>query len=143
MGIIIKSIEYYLPDQIISNEDLQRENPHWDMSKVIDKSGVLERHIAADDETAFDLSRIACDRLFSKKENEKTLIDGIIYCTQSRDYIMPSNSFLMHKYLELPDNVFAFDFNHACTGYIYGLSMASAYISSGLASEILLVTAET
>ena len=143
MGIIIKSIEYYLPEQIINNEDLQRENPHWDMSKVIDKSGVLERHIALKDETALDLSQVACDKLFNNKENDKTTIDGIIYCTQSPDYIMPSNSFLLHKYLDLPDNVFAYDFNHACTGFIYGLSMASAFIVSGLATEILLVNSDT
>ena len=117
MGIIIKSIEYYLPEQIINNEDLQRENPQWDMSKVIDKSGVQERHIALKDETALDLSKVACDKLFSYKRNDKTAIDGIIYCTQSPDYIMPSNSFLLHKYLDLPDNVLAYDFNHACTGF--------------------------
>ena len=143
MGIIIKSIEYYLPEQIINNEDLQRENSQWDMSKVIDKSGVLERHIALKDETALDLSQVACDKLFSNKENDKTSIDGIIYCTQSPDYIMPSNSFLIHKYLDLTDNVFAYDFNHACTGFIYGLSMASAFIVSGMATEILLITADT
>ena len=143
MGIIIKSIEYYLPDSIITNEDLQKENPQWNMNNVIRKSGVIQRHIAKDRETALDLSQKACDKLFNKKGNNKGDIDGIIYCTQSPDYIMPANSFLLHKYLDLSNNVFAYDFNHACTGYIYGLSMAYAFIKSGIAKQILLVNSET
>ena len=66
MGIIIKSIEYYLPDSIITNEDLQKENPLWNMNNVIRKSGVIQRHIAKDRETALDLSQIACDIVFIK-----------------------------------------------------------------------------
>jgi len=102
---------------------------------------VSERHIAEETETAFDLSKKACNNLF--KEHDKNEIDGIIFCTQSPDYIMPSNSFLLHNYLGLKDEVFAFDFNHACTGYIYALSMAHSFITAGLARQVLLVNADT
>jgi len=141
MSLIIKSIEYYLPDNIITNEDLQKENPDWNLEKVAEKSGVYQRHIAGENETAFDLSVKACDKLF--QTNDKSEIDGIIYCTQSPDYIMPPNSFLLHKYLCLNDEVIVFDFNHACTGYIYGLAMANAFVKAGMAKKILLVTADT
>jgi|TARA_Y100000310_G_C20605494_1_gene775265 3-oxoacyl-[acyl-carrier-protein] synthase-3 len=141
MGLIIKSIEYYLPDNIVTNGDLQKEHPDWDLEKVGERSGVHKRHIAGEDETAFDLSTKACDKLF--QTNDKSKVDGIIYCTQSPDYIMPSNSFLLHDYLNLEDSVFAFDFNHACTGYIYCLAMANAFVKAGMAREILLVTADT
>ena len=141
MGLIIKSIEYYLPDTIITNDDLQKENPDWNLDKVAEKSGVYQRHIAGENETAFDLSVKACDKLF--QTNDKSKIDGIIYCTQSPDFIMPPNSFLLHKYLDLKEGVFAFDFNHACTGYIYCLAMANAFVRAGMAKQILLVTADT
>ena len=141
MSLIIKSIEYYLPDTFVTNEDLQKENPGWNLEKVAEKSGVYQRHIAGENETAFDLSVKACDKLF--QTNDKSEIDGIIYCTQSPDYIMPPNSFLLHKYLDLKEGVFAFDFNHACTGYIYCLAMANAFVKAGMAKQILLVTADT
>jgi 3-oxoacyl-[acyl-carrier-protein] synthase III len=141
MSLIIKSLEYYLPDTIITNEDLQKENPNWNLEKVVEKSGVFQRHIAGKNETAYDLSVKACDKLF--QTNDKNDIDGIIYCTQSPDYIMPSNSFLLHNYLNLKDKVFAFDFNHACTGFIYSLAMANAFVNSGMAKQILIVTADT
>jgi len=141
MNTIINSIEYYLPENIVTNEDLQKENPKWNIEKVAEKSGVYQRHIAGDKETAYDLSIKACEKLF--RSYDKHNIDGIIYCTQSPDYIMPSNSFLLHNYFDLKENVFAYDFNHACTGYIYGLAMANAFIKAGMAKEILLVNADT
>lgn len=141
MGLIIKSIEYYLPETIVTNNDLQKENPDWKLKKIVEKTGVVQRHIASKDETAFDLSVKACDKLF--QTNDKSEIDGIIYCTQSPDYIMPPNSFLLHKHLGLKDSVFAYDFNHACTGYIYCLAMAHAFVKAGIAKKILLITADT
>ena len=141
MGLIIKSIEYYLPEIIVTNDDLQEEHPDWNLEKVTKKSGVFQRHIAGENETAFDLSIKACDKLF--QNNDTSEIDGIIYCTQSPDYIMPPNSFLLHKYLDLKEGVFAFDFNHACTGYIYCLAFASAFVKAGMAKQILLVNADT
>jgi 3-oxoacyl-[acyl-carrier-protein] synthase-3 len=141
VSLIIKSIEYYLPENIVTNEDLQKENPHWNLDKVAEKSGVYQRHIAGRNETAYDLSVKACDKLF--QTNDKNDIDGIIYCTQSPDYIMPSNSFLLHNYLNLKNRVFAYDFNHACTGYIYCLAMANAFVKAGMAKSILLINADT
>jgi len=141
MSLIIKSIEYYLPETIVTNEDLQKENPDWNLEKVTERSGVFQRHISGENETAYDLSVKACDQLF--QTNDKNDIDGIIYCTQSPDYIMPSNSFILHNYLNLGNGVFAYDFNHACTGYIYCLAMANAFIKAGMAKEILLVNADT
>jgi len=141
MSLIIKSIEYYLPENIVTNADLQKENPDWNLEKITEKTGVYQRHIAGKNETAYDLSIKACDKLF--QTNDKNNIDGIIYCTQSPDYIMPSNSFLMHKHFGLKDEIFAYDFNHACTGYIYCLAMANAFVKAGMAREILLVNADT
>jgi len=141
MSLIIESIEYYLPENIVTNADLQKENPDWNLEKVIQKTGVSQRHIAGKKETAYDLSIKACDKLFHAYD--KNNIDGIIYCTQSPDYIMPSNSFLLHKYFGLKDEIFAYDFNHACTGYIYCLAMANAFVKAGMAREILLVNADT
>ncbi len=141
MGLLIENIEYYLPQKIVTNDKLKAENPEWDMEKIFPKTGVLQRHIAETNETAFDLSVKACDKLFAK--TDKNTIDTIIYCTQSPDYIMPSNAFLLHKHYNMNESAFSFDFNHACTGYIYGLLMADSFLKSGLASKILLVNADT
>lgn len=143
MKVKIKDIEYHLPEKIVTNSDLHEENPDWDMKNVAVKSGVVQRHIAADGETAFDLAVKAADKLFSSGKHDKNEIDAIIFCTQSADYIMPSNAFLLHRYLDLKEEVLAFDFNLACSGYVYGLAIARSLILSGTAHNVLLATGDT
>ena len=142
MSIRIKSIEYYLPPNKVSNADLQAKHPDWDMDKVGSKSGVYSRHIA-DNETAFDLAKIAISNLFSSGLVNKSEIDGIIFCTQSPDYIMPSNAFLIHKEFSFDSSVWAFDYNLACSGFIYGLAISRGMLETGLARNILLINADT
>ncbi|MGZ3745069.1 MAG: ketoacyl-ACP synthase III [Pseudobdellovibrionaceae bacterium] len=143
MKASIHSISYYLPEKIVTNEDMELENPHWDMKNVAARAGVKSRHIANNNETALDLAKKACDKLLRNIDQTQLPIDGIIFCTQSPDYIMPSNSHLLHQYLKLPDTVMAFDFNLACSGFVYGLAIANSLISAGTAKNILLVTADT
>ena len=143
MSIIIKHIEYYLPENILTNEQLAKQFPEWDIEKVALKTGVYSRHIADNQETAFDLSVKAVEKLLKKHEIDKTKIGGIVYCTQSPDYILPANSFLLHKHLKLPSSVVAFDINLACSGYVYGLAIIRGLIETGIADNILFVTADT
>ena len=143
MRVKIRDIAYYLPERIATNEMLHQENPSWDLERIEERAGVTQRHTAYDNETALDLAFRACKNLFSKSESAPTKIDGIIFCTQSPDYIMPPNSCILHKKLDLPDEVFAFDFNLACSGYVYGLALSQALILSGVATNILLVNADT
>ncbi len=143
MRIQIKDIAYHLPERIETIEMLTQENPDWDMEVVKNRTGVFTRHIAGMDETALDLAIEACDKLFSQNEGLAEKIDGILFCTESGDYPLPPNSCILHKKLGLSEDVFATDFNLACSGYVYGLSLAQGLILSKAASNILLVTADT
>jgi 3-oxoacyl-[acyl-carrier-protein] synthase III len=143
MKVEIREIAGYLPARVETNEMLALDNPSWDMAAIAARTGVRSRHIAALGETALDLACRACDALFTSRPEARATIDAIIFCTQSGDYIMPPNSCVLHKYLDLPDNVLAFDFNLACSGYVYGLAIAGSLITSGVSSNILLVTADT
>jgi 3-oxoacyl-[acyl-carrier-protein] synthase-3 len=139
----IQDIAYYLPESSVSNQEFQEENPSWDMQNVENHAGVVNRHVVRHDETALDLSFQACQKLFFINKDIRDKIDGIIFCTQSPDYIMPPNACILHKMLNLSENVFAFDFNLACSGFIYGLALAQGMIQSGISTNVLFVTAET
>ena len=139
----IKHCEYYLPDKIVSNKEMAIEHPNWDVEKIASKSGVLNRHISKPSETAFDLAIKATHKLFENNEIETFQISGIIFCTQSPDYIMPQNSFLVHKYFNFSQDVWSFDYSLACSGFIVGLSIAKGMIETGLAENVLLITSET
>jgi 3-oxoacyl-[acyl-carrier-protein] synthase-3 len=139
----IRAIAYALPDGVVTNEMLRTENPTWDMRRVMSRTGVASRHIAAPDETAFDLACRACDQLLADHPELQGHIDAILFCTQSEDYLLPANSTLLHGYLDLPEEVFAIDYNLACSGFVYGLALAQSLIAGGMAHDVLLVTADT
>lgn len=143
MRVTIRDITYYLPEKVITNDHLREENPDWDMQTVEARAGVLKRYVVNEGVTALDLAYEACQNLFVLYKDLPAQIDGIIFCTQTADYIMPPNACLLHKKLALPEDVFAFDFTLACSGYIYGLALAQALICAKISKNVILVNADT
>ena len=143
MEAYIKAISYYLPERIVSNEQLVEEFPEWSVEKIAKKVGINERHIAAEDETAGDMAIKAAEKLIEVYQVEKEKIDFVLLCTQSPDYFLPSTSCVVQSKLGLSTKCGAFDFNLGCSGYEYGLAVAKGLIVSGIAKNILLLTAET
>ena len=143
MEAYIKAIAYYLPEKVVTNEQLVEEFPEWSVEKIAKKIGISERHIAAEDETAGDMAFKAAEKLIAENNIDKETIDFVLLCTQSPDYFLPSTSCIIQNRLGLPTKCGAFDFNLGCSGYEYGLAVAKGLIMSGVAKNILLLTAET
>lgn len=143
MKIFIKGISYYLPERVLSNEDLAKEFPEWSVEKVASKIGICQRHIAAENETAADMAVAVGTKLLYEYKIDKTSIDFILFCTQSPDYFLPASSCLIQERLGLRTDIGALDFNQGCSGFIYGLSLAKGLICAGIANNVLLLTSET
>ncbi|MGD9648618.1 MAG: ketoacyl-ACP synthase III, partial [Pirellulales bacterium] len=143
MGVVVQDIAAVLPERLLTNEDLAAEQTDWDMTRIANRAGVQSRAVAAADETAFDLSLAACQKLLAAQPALREQIDALVCCTQTPDYVMPPNSCLLHDRLELGEHVAAFDFNLACSGYVYGLAIARGLLATGAARNVLLVTADT
>ncbi len=141
--IRIRDIAFHLPQHVVSNDDLHDEHPDWEMSRVASRSGVLSRHVAEPNETALDLALQACAALFERNPGLVDAVDGIIFCTQTGDYVMPPNACVLHRALALRDGVFAVDTNLACSGYVYSLALAQGLIVAGTCTNVLVVTADT
>lgn len=139
----IKGISYYLPHEVVTNEDLVKIFPEWSVEKVASKVGVNKRHIADKNETAGDLAEKAALKLFQEYNVSPTDIDFLMLCTQSSDYLLPSTACILQNKLGIPTSSGAFDYNLGCSGCIYGLALAKGLIMSGAAKNILLLTAET
>lgn len=141
--VYIKAINYYLPEQILTNDQIAERFPEWSAEKVAMKVGITERHLSASDETATDMAYNAAEKLFAENPVEREQIDFVLLCSQSVDYKLPSSSCLLQNRLDLPKKCGAFDFNLGCSGYEYGLAIAKGLIVGGIAKNILLLTAET
>jgi len=139
----IKDIAYYLPDNIVTNEDIVHDFPEWSVEKIASKVGVNQRHVAIFDETSVDLAIKAAEKLFRNGNIIREDIDYILFCTQSPDYFLPTSACIIQNKLGLRRNIGALDFNLGCSGYIYGLSLAKGLICAGISQNVLLLTGET
>lgn len=139
----IKGISYYLPERVVTNEELLKEFPEWSVDKVAKKVGVNSRHIAGDNETAGDMAEKAALRLFAEYNISPKDIDFVMLCTQSPDYFLPSTACILQHKLGIPTTAGAFDYNLGCSGCVYGLAMAKGLIAVGIAKNVLVLTAET
>lgn len=139
----LKGISYYLPEKVVTNEELVKEFPEWSVEKVAQKVGVVSRHLAANDETAGDMAEKAAIKLFKEYCIDPKSIDFLMLCTQSPDYFLPSTACVLQNRLGIPTNAGAFDYNLGCSGCIYGMAIAKGLIAAGIAKNVLLLTAET
>jgi 3-oxoacyl-[acyl-carrier-protein] synthase-3 len=139
----IRGVSYYLPEKVVTNEELVEEFPEWSVEKVAQKVGVNARHLAAKDETAGDMAEKAARKLFEEYGVGPSEIDFVMLCTQSPDYFLPSTACVLQDRLGIPTTSGAFDYNLGCSGCIYGMAMAKGLITAGIAKNVLLLTAET
>ncbi len=143
MDAILRAIDYHLPEDTLSNDDLRREFPEWDLDRIKCKTGIIKRRIARPDECASDLAFRAAQRRFARGVCRPEDVDFLILCTQSPDYFLPTTACLLQKQLGLATTIGALDVNLGCSGYIYGLGLAKGLIETGQASNVLLLTADT
>jgi 3-oxoacyl-[acyl-carrier-protein] synthase-3 len=139
----IAAIAYHLPEAILDNAALAATFTDWKAEKITEKTGILERHIAAEGECASDLAVQACRKLFECGCGQSADIDFLLLCTQSPDYFLPTTACVVQERLGLPTTCGALDFNLGCSGFVYGLGLAKGLVETGQAKNVLLVTAET
>lgn len=144
MPVVIRAVAYHLPERIVTNADLAAERPDWDFRLIEPRSGVLERRIAAPDETALDLGQAACERLLDAFDpGVRAGIDGLLFCTETPDHPMPPNACLLQDRLGLAEDCAAFDITLGCSGFVYALTIAEGLIAAGRVRRMLVVTADT
>ena len=139
----IGDIGIYLPEKILKNDELARLYIDWSAEKILEKTGISERRIASENQTAGDMAYEAACNLFSQGKFAAHDVDFIILCTQAPDYILPTTACLLQDRLGISRHAGAIDINLGCSGFVYGLSLAKGLIETGAAQCVLLLTADT
>ncbi len=130
----------YLPERVLSNKDLEEmveTSDEW----ITSRTGMSERRLAASDEFTSDMGYEAAKKALDDSGVKAEEIDLILVATLTPDYVFPSTACLIQEKLGAV-NAAAMDMQAACTGYIYALSTAKAYVESGVYKNILIVAAE-
>lgn len=137
----LKSIASYVPEQILSNYDLEKiidTTNEW----ITRRTGIKERRIASKDESTSDLGTKAAIKAIERANLKPQDIDAILVATLSPDYFtMPSTACKIAANLGL-NGITAFDISAACSGFIYLLEQAKALVESGLKKNVLIIGAE-
>ena len=131
----------YLPEKVLTNDDLSKivdTSDEW----IAARTGIRERHVAAEGETTGDLAYHAAVRAMEAAGVEASELDLIVLGTTTPDLIFPSTACLLQHRLGA-NGCPAFDVNAACSGFFYALTVADKFIRSGSARTVLVVGAET
>ena len=141
MYAAFRSIGAYTPEKILTNDDLAKmvdTSDEW----ITKRTGIKERRIAAEDETTSDMAVKAAELAIERSGLAKSDIDMIVMATITPDYFnMPATATVVAHKMGL-DKVPAFDISAACTGFVYILGIAKAFIESGMKKNILIVGSE-
>lgn len=130
----------YLPKRILTNQELEQmveTSDEW----IVSRTGMRERRIAANDEFTSDMGVQAAEQALAAAKIPAEKIEMIIVATMSPDYISPSTASLIQAKINANQSA-AMDLQAACTGFIYALSMAKAFIEAGFYRYVLIIAAE-
>ena len=139
----IVGISTCIPTKKFDNIKDTTEFKKSDVRKVVSMAGIYERRIADDTICSSDLCVRAAETLMELLQWERESIDAVIMVTQTPDYFLPSTSCVVHNRLNLPDSCAAFDVGLGCSGYTYGMWLASTILAGSGFSRILLLHGET
>lgn len=130
----------YVPEKVLSNQDLEKmveTNDEW----IVTRTGMKERRIARADEFTSDMGLEAAKKALEASKTPADSIDLILFATHTPDYVFPSTASLIQAHLGAAKAA-ALDVQAACTGYLYVLAMAKAFIESGIYKNVLIVASD-
>lgn len=140
MKAYIKNLSSYLPENILTNYDLEKKldtNNDW----IVTRTGIEERRIADKNESSANMAIKAVKKLIEKNENISDA-DAVIVATSTKSYTFPSTAGLIQKEFNIKNSCLAFDISAACSGYIYALNTAASLVESGECKKVLIVATE-
>jgi len=132
---------YYVPEKILTNFDLENmvdTNNEW----IVDRTGISERRIADENVPTSEIAIHAAENALKNAGVSPEEVDLIIFATLTPDTVIPSAACIIQNKLKAV-NAAAFDLSAACSGFVYGISVGSQFIKSGMYKKVLVVAAET
>lgn len=135
--ISITGLGVHVPERVLTNDDLSKlvdTNNEW----ILERTGISERRIAAEDEALTDICLPAARRALEMADVDPKTIDLLVVATVTPDMAFPSSSALMADVLGMPDAA-AYDLSAGCTGFVYAIAQAHAMLAAGLSKRALVV----
>ena len=140
-GVKVAGVGHFAPARVVTNHDFEQwldTSDEW----ITSRTGMQRRHWASDTEATSDLALAAARNALEHAHLAPTDIDAFIVCTVTPDFPFPATACIVAAKLEAKNKA-AFDIEIACSGFIYGLTVASSLVRSGVYNRVMLIGAET
>ena len=142
-GVDIKAISAWLPADRLEMSSLIPQYGVTAVNSIIQTTGIKEVRVADERMTSADMCQKAAEKLIAAESIDKDSIDGLVFVSQTPDYILPSTSVCLQEKLGLSDDTVCLDIRYGCSGYIYGVFQAALWIASGACGHVLVLAGET
>ena len=142
-NVQLKSVASWLPTNNLEMKDLASVYGEAEVNTIIKTTGVERARIADSDMCSSDMCQYAAEALIEKDGIDKSQIDGLVFVSQTMDYILPSTSISLQHRLGLSKDTVCMDVHYGCSGYIYGLFQAAVWISTGACENVLVLAGDT
>ncbi|WP_426035634.1 beta-ketoacyl-ACP synthase III [Brevundimonas sp. DC300-4] len=136
----VTGVGSFLPEKVVTNADLSKfvdTSDEW----IIERTGILQRHQARDDQPTSDLAAEAARRALADAGRTAADVDMIIVATTTPDMTFPATASIVQRKIGAPVCI-AFDVQAVCSGFVYALSVADGFVARGLAKCALVIGAE-
>jgi len=140
-SIVISGTGRYVPEKVLTNEDIAKfldTSDEW----IFGRSGIRRRHIAADGENTSDMALHASRNALKTANVAASEIDLVIVTTVNPDMLFPSTACMLQAKLGIRNNIPCFDLEAACSGFVYGVEVATRMMQSGMYKHALVVSSE-
>lgn len=141
--IRVAGIASAVPEGTRSVEDVSSQFGREAAEKISQSVGVQTRHIASPATCTSDLCHAAAERILDELDWKRDSVDALIFVTQTPDYVLPATACSLHRRLKLGTQCLAFDVNLGCSGYVYGLALASRLLGAGNVRRGLVLVGDT
>lgn len=141
--IRIRAVSSWLPKNNLEMASLSNEYGTKEVESIIKTTGVERVRIADKDMTSADMCQKAAEELICREGIDKNDIDGLVFVSQTSDYVLPATSISIQHKLGLSKQVVCIDVHYGCSGYIYGLFTAASWIHCGMCKNVLVLAGDT
>lgn len=142
-NIEIKAVTAWLPTTVMEMRSLIPLYGEAEVESIIKATGVERVRIADNGMTSSDMCFNAAEALMEHDGVDKAEIDGLVFVSQTTDWILPSTSISLQDRLGLSRDTVCIDIHYGCSGYIYGLFQAASWISCGACKKVLVLAGDT
>ena len=142
-NVQLKAVSSWLPTNKLEMTDLGTVYGETEVANIIKATGVERARIADKDMCSSDMCLYAAENLIEKEGIEKSEIDGLVFVSQTTDWILPATSISLQDRLGLSKDTVCIDIHYGCSGFIYGLFQAATWISTGACRNVLVLAGDT